>query len=739
MSKPKPIIAFIGTYPPRACGIATFTQDLLQANRKFLGKDISCKVAAINLSPLDHHTYPPEVKWEIIQNNQSDYHDLAMSLNNNPLISGVIIQHEYGIFGGEEGEHILSFLHNCHKPILVTLHTVLPNPSPKMKQVTSAIIKRADTIVVLTQNSRRILIETYPFSLGKIYVIPHGIHHTEFSTTTKAKKKLKLTNSTVLSTFGLLSRGKGIEYVIKALPQIIQKHPSVLYLVLGETHPAVRREEGEKYRMELAQLVTDLDLKKHVKFYAQYLNLDDLLEFLQATDIYISTSINPNQAVSGTLSYALGSGRAVVSTTFSQAKEIITPQNGRLVPIQNSKAISIAVNEILSDPNNLLTMHQNAYNSTRSMLWTNVAQEYNNLLNQLVLPPISLKHLKKMTDEFGLFQFGLHDIPNKEFGYTLDDNARALIVCNQLITQKSTQKRIKPLLDIYLNFIDFCQKDDGTFVNYINYDHKHPTTQNSQEDISDATARAVWALGEIISNPILPSKTRNKAKAIFTRTLPHLKSIPHLRSKAFIIKALVAVESEFSTHHPEISSLIQELSTTLATNLHQNSHDSWHWFENQLGYNNALLPESLSIGGKFLKNQEYINLGISSLKFLIDQTFQTNMYVPIGHSNWYKQNEERSTFDQQPEDPASMILALATAYKQTGQPSYKNLAHKCFSWFLGNNSLHLPLYNYQTGGCHDGLHPDRINQNQGAESLISYLLSRLAINEIDTYENPTKT
>jgi len=315
----------MGTYPPRACGIATFTQDLLRSSRKFLGKDISCKVATTNLSPLDHHTYPPEVKWEIAQENQQEYQDLATTLDNNPLISGVIVQHEYGIYGGQEGEYLLSFIENCHKPLLVTLHTVLPNPSPKMKEVTSRIIKRADTIVVLTQSSRKILIDTYPFSLDKIYVIPHGIHYTEFSTTQKAKKKLKLSSSTVLSTFGLLSRGKGIEYVIKALPKIVKKHPSILYLILGETHPAVRREEGEKYRLELAQLVSDLELKKHVKFYAQYLNLDDLLEFLQATDIYISTSINPNQAVSGTLSYALGSGRAVVSTTFSQAKEIITP------------------------------------------------------------------------------------------------------------------------------------------------------------------------------------------------------------------------------------------------------------------------------------------------------------------------------------------------------------------------------------------------------------------------------
>ncbi len=344
-----------------------------------------------------------------------------------------------------------------------------------------------------------------------------------------------------------------------------------------------------------------------------------------------------------------------------------------------------------------------------------------------------------MTDDFGLFQFGIHDTPNKEFGYTLDDNARALVVCSQLISQKSPHKGIKPLLNTYLNFINFCQREDGTFVNYINFDHKLPTSQNTQEDTSDATARAMWALGEIIANPLLPSKINQKAQAIFNRALPHLNNIPHLRSKAFIIKALVKVAKTLHPYKQQISPLIQELTNTLVTNLHQNSHNSWHWFENQLGYNNALLPESLLLGGQFLQNQEYIDLGLSSLKFLIDQTFQVNMYVPIGHSNWYKHNEERSLFDQQPEDPSSTILALATAYKQTEDISYRNLAHKCFSWFLGNNSLQQPLYNYQTGGCHDGLHPDRVNSNQGAESLISYLLARLTITEIDNYENPTKT
>lgn len=724
----------MGTYPPRECGIATFNQDLLRSSRQFLGPSFSCKVAAINFSPLDNYIYPPEVGWQISQDDKRGYINLARKLNNSRLVSGVILQHEYGIWGGEEGENILSFVKNCHKPILATLHTVLPNPSPKMKNITSKIIKRANVIVVLTNNSRKILEETYPFSIGKVYVVPHGIHLTEFSNSLSAKKKLKLSDSIVLSTFGLLSRGKGIEYVIQSLPKVIKKYPNVLYLIIGETHPSVRRSEGESYRQELSNLVARLSLDDHVKFYDQYLDLQDLIDFLKATDIYISTSINPNQAVSGTLSYALGTGRAVISTQFPQAKEIVTSDIGRLVPIKDPLSISTSLLDLLSDNNRLQQMNQSAYEATRPMLWSNVSKQYSELLAQVVLPPIDLKHLKKMTDVFGLYQFAVFTNPDKNSGYTLDDNARALIVCNQLSTQEHKPKGLDQLTSVYLNFIQKCQLDNGKFLNYLDV-NQNPTKQNDREDLSDANARAIWALGEIISNHRQPSKVRNTAQTIFLKTLPHLKSFIHLRSRAFIIKSLVEALDFLPTHRHEISGIIQELAESLSTALKTNSNGSWQWFESHLGYNNALLSESLLLAGSLLKNNEYVQMGKSSLQFLIDETFSTNMYLPIGHSAWYKQNEKRSFFDQQPEDPTSMIIALAAFYRHTKDESYKNLAIKCFSWFFGNNSLHQSLYDYETGGCYDGLHPDRMNLNQGAESLVSYLLSRLAVNDLGSYEN----
>ncbi len=346
---------------------------------------VNCKIAAFNLSALDTYNYGEEVEWQIAESNNKEYVHLAKVLNNDPDVSSVIIQHEYGIFGGKDGKKILSFMQNCQKPMLVTLHTAVPVPKPHMKDLTTKIISLAHTLVVLTQNSKEIIERVYPESVGKIFVIPHGIHPTPFSKTTESKANLEFENYTILSTFGLLNRKKGLEYVINALPDVIEKYPSILYLILGQTHPHARRKEGEKYRLELSRLVTKLGLEKHVKFYDQYLDLTDLIKFLKASDIYICTSTSPNQAVSGTLSYALGTGRAVVSTEFAHAKEMVTKDNGRLVPIHDSPAMTVALLDLLSDRKKLKQMHLMAYEKTRPMLWSNIAEQYTGLLDREIV------------------------------------------------------------------------------------------------------------------------------------------------------------------------------------------------------------------------------------------------------------------------------------------------------------------------------------------------------------------
>ncbi len=727
----------MGTYPPRECGIATFNQDLLTSSQKLLGRDVICKVVAMNLLPLTTYSYPNEVEWQIDQNNLKEHSNLAETFNSNPLISGVVLQHEYGIYGGTDGENILQFMEAYIKPIVVTLHTVLPNPSENMKRVTQRIIRRANIIIVLTNSSKLLLEKVYPESLNKVHVIPHGIHQVLFTTTLPAKKALKLEKRTVLSTFGLLSRGKGIEYVIKALPEAIANHPEILYLILGQTHPIVRREEGESYRSELVELVKQLKLENYVRFYDQYLNLSDLFEYLKATDIYISTSINPNQAVSGTLSYALGTGRAVISTEFAQAKEIIKIDSGILVPIKDSSAYSKALNTLLKDKNKLPKMNISAYEQTRVMLWSNVANLYSELLQQNILPDIKLTHLQNMTDNFGLFQFANLNIPDKKFGYTLDDNARALIICNWLKVSFKVDK-LDSLIDTYLHFIEKCQLSNGVFINYIDFNNKTKSKQNDTEDLEDCNARAMWALAEIVHNKFVSVKSKNLAKSLFIKAIPYAEKLHHIRSSAFVIKSFALFQEVYPEYQQEFIKTINNNADKLVKKYKLNSIKSWKWFDSYLGYNNAIVPESLLIAGNVTSNKKYIEKGVESLNFLIKKTFSDRRYMPIGHSHWYKNKQKRSNFDQQPEDPASMILALVSAFEITHDYNYQDLIYTCFSWFMGNNSLQLSLYNHDNGGCFDGLHPDRMNQNQGAESLVSYLLSRISVSKINLHENTLK-
>jgi len=698
--------------------------------KKTLGPGILCKVAALNLSSVDTYKYPSEVKWKIDQNSKEDYQNLAKTVNDDVNISGVIIQHEYGIFGGVEGENILYFMENCKKPIIVTLHTALPVPSPKMYEVTAKIIELAENVIVLTKNSKEIIERVYPDSIGKVFVIPHGIHPVALSSQKEFKIKLGFKENIVLSTFGLLSRGKGIEYVIRAMPGIVKKYPSLVYLILGETHPVIKRAEGEKYRLELVDLVTKLGMKKYVKFYDQHLSLPDILEFLQATDLYISTSINPNQAVSGTLSYALGTGRAVISTEFAQAKEVVTSEIGKLVPIKDSKAMTLAVLDLLSDKEKLNKMARNAYDKTRRMLWGNVAKKYTNLLSRTIIPPMNLNHLYTMTDDTGLFQFAKFSVPDKDYGYTLDDNARALALCSWLAKEKPG-KKIQSLINIYFAFVKKCQRKNGSFVNYIAYSDKEPTVQNKEEDLEDTIARAMWSLSEIMENTKLPGRFRDEAKKMFLQSLGKGIKLSHPRSKALAIKAFATALPDLPGRRKTLLKYIKEYADSLTYALKDNSYKSWIWFEKNLYYNNAILSESLFMAGDCLKDSAYKIKGVQSLQFLISKTFSQDMYMPIGHSQWYKNNSKRSQYDQQPEDAASMILALSTAYKSTGNKEYKNLAKKCFTWFLGNNSINKPVYDKVSGGCYDGLHPDRVNLNQGGESLISYLMSSYTLTHLN--------
>ncbi len=726
-------IVYLSTFPPRECGIGTFTQDLTNAIDHTFSPRIKSRIIAINSSKSDFHTYSGKVFHQIDQTDPKSYEKAAELVNRTFKIKCVNIQHEYGIHGGEWGENILNFVKNVKKPKIITLHTVLPQPDKKAKQVTIDVLKHVDAIVVLTAQAKDILIDTYDIDSHKINIIPHGIHPVNFSLPQKHKAKLKLKGKTILSTFGLLSRGKGIEYVIESLPPVVKKYPNLLYLVIGETHPVVRREEGESYRRQLMNLVRDLNLTDNVRFYDRYLSLNEIIQSLLATDVYVSTSLNPNQTVSGTLSYALGTGRAVVSTAFSQAKESITPDMGLIVDIKSPKSYTQAFLELLEDKEKRQTMHFQAFSKTRNMLWSNVAISYMNLFSSLVseisaeeknLPEINLGHLRRMTDSFGMFQFAKLTHPDPDSGYTIDDNARSLIAAAK-IYQNTHNRPALHLTETYLRFINHCQNGNGSFINYVTYDQEPNHQLNHSESMDDANSRTVWALSTIVTLTHLPKPLRQEAGRMLQKWLEQGNRVHSLRSHAFLIKGLSQLKPQHNI--PNSHQHLEKSAKFITKSYQKHSSPDWPWYENTLTYANGILPEALFLAYKTLHHPSYLKIATNSLDFLISNNFQGPIYVPIGQNGWYQKGSQRQYFDQQPEDVAAMVQSLKTAYLVTKKKKYQNLMYKTFYWFLGNNLLGKLVYDKKTGGCHDALTPLGVNLHQGAESTVSYLLSRIEV------------
>lgn len=719
------MVILLSTYPPRKDGIATFSQDLLESLTLITSKNLKIRVAVINPSNYEKLKYSSVIRWQINPDSITDYKNVAKSINRDADVTSVIIQHEYGIFGGTYGSHILAFLKVCRKPILVTLHTVLPNPPPELKIIQDEIVDRADKIVVLTGKSKDILVSTYPNIAQKVFVVPHGIHPAPFCLPKDCKKALKLSRRMVFTTFGLLSRGKGIEYVLQSLPPVVKKYPRLLYLILGETHPNIRQIEGESYRQELTALVKKLHLSHNVRFYNQFLTLNDILTFLQATDVYVSTSINPNQAVSGTLSYALGSGRATVSTSFSQSNDLVTPDVGLLVQPQNPNSFTEAFLSALSDSESLKNMHLNAFIKTRNMIWPNVAYDYLSLFNHHtsfvhLLPPVKLNYLRHFTSSFGLYQFGHYQKPNKRYGYTLDDNARGLVLVNLLLCHGvGDPKILNRLARIYIDFIKFCQIEDGTFKNYVDIHQRF--VNNIDEDLDSTQARALWALAYTMDTALLPPELLDEAKEIWQKAtiIPPISDHPH--ALAILIRAY---------YYQQDKAMVTRLADRLVSHYRKVAHENWSWFEDNLSYDNGSFPEVLFLAYQLTGKKIYQKVAVASLDFLIKTCFWGGVYVPIGQKGWYFKNATRQIFDQQPEDTFGMVMALTQGFKTTQNLEYKELAFRAFSWFIGNNLMGAPLYNPKNGGCFDALTPKGPNRNQGAESLLSYLISRLLIEEL---------
>lgn len=728
-------IVYVGTYPPRECGIATFTQDLIRAIDQTFAPRITSKVIAMNVNATETHPYSKKVIFQIDQRKDEDYKDAAALVNAAKDIKAVNVQHEYGIYGGEQGEKLLLFLQNLEKPVFTTLHTVLPQPEVKMREVTQGIIDASTGIIVQTKLAKSMLLESYSVDEKKISVIPHGIHPVLFTDPKTEKKRMRLKGKAVISTFGLLSRGKGIEYVLRSLPPVIEKHPEVVYYLIGQTHPSIRRQEGEKYRDELLQLVEELGISKNVRFFDKYLQLSEILQYLQATDIYVATSLDPNQTVSGTLSYATGSGRAVVTTAFAQAKELVDETTGRLVEFRSPEEYSKALLELLDQPELRSRMQFNAYTKTRHMLWSNVALSYLRLFNQFVpnlmineknLSDINLNHIRRMTDSFGMLQFAKLSQPDSESGYTVDDNARALLVTAQHF-QKTGFRPALTLVNTYLRYLKFAQQPDGKWINYYTYEQV-PSPQEEDEKPIDPHARAIWALGQISTYSQLPEATRRLAREQLEIFFAGNHKLTPLRPRAFLIKGLVPL-AKAEPSEDRWKRLIRENAEVIAQAFESFATPDWQWYEDTLCYANGVLPEAMILASEILNEPRYKKIGLTSLEFLISHTFQGPIYVPIGSNGWFTKNKERALFDQQPEDVVATVQALRAAHRNTREKRYHDLMFQAFSWFLGNNLSGTLIYDKKSGGCYDGLHPHGPNLNQGAESTVSYLLARLTVTE----------
>lgn len=727
-------IVFLSTFPPQKCGIATFTSDLAKSFNQLFAPAIESKIIAINSDPsiIDH--YPLKVISHIKKDQIEDYKKIAQKINASPQIKLVSIQHEFGIFGGNFGDYLLSFVSELNKPLVITFHTVLPNPEPTLKQVVQALAIRAQQVTTMTQTSKHILETMYNIPADKITVIPHGIHPTPFTPSYQAKKILGLpVDKTIVSTFGLLSRGKGIEYVIEALPKIIKQYPNILYLIIGATHPVIIQEEGEAYRDSLEQRIQELGIGDNIRFINTYIPTSQLLIYLNATDIYLATPLDPNQAVSGTLSYAMGTGRPVIATAFPQAKEDVSPEAGILVDFKNSKQISQALIDLLSNPERQHALSKFAYFKTRNMTWANVCIAFMRTFVRYVpglkesekrAPKLSLRHLRNLTNDFGIIQFALLAEPDLSSGYTLDDNARALQFATLYYQQKKSKSTLK-LIKIYLKFLAFVQQDNGVFENYVTAERINSNIQNEHENLEDANGRALYALAITATSASLPKDIQDKARQMYEKSIGNKKNFTSPRAIASCIKSLAIFLQE--EKNPQYLQRLIKGCDMLVHHYHANKASDWQWFEPILSYSNGSLPEALIISSKITGNQKYFSIGKKTLDFLISQTFEDRMYVPIGQNGWFKRGGHRHRFDQQPEDVTTTIAALKSMYEISHDMYYQKHAYRAFDWFLGGNVLGRIMYDQSSGGCYDGLRESDINLNQGAESTLSYLLSRLSL------------
>ncbi len=727
-----PVVLLISSYPPRECGIATYSQDLLLALNQQFDDSFELQVCALEAGFMSHQ-YPNEVTYTLQTDVPIEYAALANKINNNSRISLILIQHEFGLFRVDEENTFLKFIQTIEKPVATVFHTVLPNPDEKRKAHVQNIGLFSDSIIVMTNNAAEILKNEYTIPSKKITVIPHGTHLVPHLDKEELKQKFGLKGKKILATFGLLSSGKGIETTLEALPQIVNRDPEVVFLIIGKTHPGVIDSEGEAYRDSLKATVKNLKLEDNVLFVNKYLSLKELLEYLQLTDIYLFTSKDPNQSVSGTFSYAMSCGCPIISTPIPHAKEFLNDETGIIVDFNNTNQLATAIDRLLQDETLRDRFRSNGLERIAPTAWENSSiahaslfqqLTYNKIALQYALPDINLAHFSKLTNRFGMIQFSKINQPDLGSGYTLDDNARAMIA-SCMYYEATLDGASLVAIQTYLKFILFCQQPGGEFLNYVDRDQQF-TNQNNETNLSDSNGRAIWALGYLISKQhILPETFGALAKSILQKTLKSLEQMHSPRSIAFTIKGLYF--SNMEEQSPEITSHIKLLADRLIQFYRHEAEENWPWFESYLTYANSILPEALLCAWKETGDKFYKVVAKTSFDFLLSITFSRTGIKLISNKSWLHKGQKPEEFGEQPIDVAYTILALDHFYEVYGIDSYLEKSELAFSWFLGNNHLSRIIYNPGTGGCYDGLEREHINLNQGAESTVSYLIARMTV------------
>lgn len=741
-------IAYISTYPPRECGIATFNHNLLRAigyDKTAVSED-SYVVAMNDSENLDDYEYPKEVKYKIRQENQKDYTRAADYINTS-LVDACIMEHEFGIYGGENGVYILPLIARLQKPLVTILHTILKDPTYLQLTIIREIAKYSSRIVVMSHRAVGFLTNIYGIPFSKIQLIEHGVPDLEAKEDNPVKASLQFKNKKVLFTFGLISRNKGLETVIEALPQIVAKNPDVVYVVLGTTHPGVIRNSGEEYRDSLKKLARKLDVEDNLTFINKFVSEEQLFEYLTACDMYITPYLNEAQITSGTLSYAVGAGAAVISTPYWHAQELLAENRGRLFDFKDADALADIVNELFEDRNKLNQLKANAYEYGLHLRWPSTGQVFVDVLDEAIsksltekdgndkqiidpdaMPSFSLAHIQRLTDDTGIVQHAKYGIPNLKEGYCLDDNARALIM-SILAYQQNKSKVALELLPIYLSYIQYMQCDDGNFRNFLSFTREYLDEVGSE----DSFGRTIWSLGYLINNA--PNNSyREFAKELFDKSVPHFKNLKHLRG---IGNTMIGLSSYMKAdpNDEHIRHQFDQLAIPLKEAYHKNKQGNWHWFEEKMTYDNAILPLALLCHYQCSKDHESLDIALESMEYLSQKTLTHGFLNPVGNEGWlYKDAGHMALYDQQAIETMAMVLMYFKAYEITHDLVYIKQMHLCYQWFLGENSLRLPLYDHETKGCGDGLQPHGVNRNQGAESTLAYWISHLIVLKALEYE-----